>query len=101
MPLEVGALMHDLLVPMQPQPLESLEDGPRARLRAASLVGVLDAQQKLAAVVLDEEPVEERRASATDVQITGRRRCESQAMWGSHVRKVSGIGTRNCVNYKS
>ena len=47
MALEVRALMHDLLVPIESEPLEALENGAGALLGAARLVGVLDAQQEL------------------------------------------------------
>ena len=51
MALEIGALVHDLLVPLEAEPLETLEDRARALVGAARLVGVLDAEQELAAVV--------------------------------------------------
>jgi hypothetical protein len=43
-----------------------------ASCRRALAVGVLDAQQHLAAGVPRKEPVEQRRARATDVQVAGR-----------------------------
>ena len=49
--LEVRALVHDLLVPDEAEPLEALEDGARALVGAARLVGVLDAEEELAAVL--------------------------------------------------
>ena len=43
-----------------------------ASVGRARLVGILDAQQELAAVVAREQPVEQRRARAADVQESGR-----------------------------
>ncbi len=79
MPLEVRALIHDVLVPVEPEPLEPLEDRARALVGAARLVGVLDAQQELAAEMPDIEPVEERGARAADVEIAGRRGSEAKS----------------------
>src|SRR3982751_5946723 len=42
MPRESERLMHDVLVPVEAEPLESFEDGALALLRAARLVRVLD-----------------------------------------------------------
>ena len=44
----------------------------RRRIGAALAVGVLDAQQELAAVVAGEQVVEQRGAGAADVQQAGR-----------------------------
>ena len=80
--LEVRALIDDLLVPRQAEPLESLEDRARALVGAARLVGVLDAEEELAAELLGVEPVEERGARAADVEVAGRRRSEAEAGCG-------------------
>jgi len=69
MALEVRALVYDLFVPVQAEPLESLEDRAGARFGAARFIGVFDAKQELAAVMFDEQPVEERSASAADVEV--------------------------------
>jgi len=45
--------------------------------RRALAVGVLDAQHQLTAVVADEQPVEQRRTRAADVQRARRRWCEA------------------------
>src|SRR6185436_19856189 len=66
------ALKERALVPGQPEPLHRLENRPRRLRRRALLVGVLDAQDELAAVVASVEPVEESRARPTDVEKTGR-----------------------------
>ena len=79
--------MNDILVPVQPQPLEAFEDRARALVGAARLVGVLDAQQELAAMLPSKEPVEERGARAAHVQVAGRGGRESQ----SRLRHRSGV----------
>ena len=50
-----------------------------ALVGAARFVGVLDAEEELAAVLARVEPVEERRARAADVQVAGGRRREAEA----------------------
>ena len=66
-------------VPVEPEPPQALDD-PRDHVPGRSLgVRVLDAQDERAAMAAREEPVEERRARAADVQITGRRRREANA----------------------
>ena len=77
--LEVRALEDDLPVPREAEPLEPLEDGARALVGAARLVGVLDAQQEHSVELSRVEPVEERRPRAADVQIPRGRRCEAKA----------------------
>ena len=88
MPLEVRALVDDVLVPIEAEPLEPLEDRAGALVGAARLVGVLDAQQELAAVLARVEPVEERRSRAADVQVAGGRGRESET------RRAHGRGRR-------
>src|SRR5262249_57266362 len=88
---QVRALEHDVLVPTEAEPAESLEDRARALLGAASLVGVFDAQQELAAVVLDVQPVEERGAGAPDVEIARGRWSEAETMghgWQRTIRNA-------------
>ena len=89
---EIRALVRDVFVPLQAEPLEALEDGARARVGAAALVGVLDAQEELAAVLLDVEPVEERGARAADVEEAGRRRGEAEAVESIAKRPANGKG---------
>ena len=72
MPLDVRALVRDLLVPLEAEPPESLEDGAGAFLGAPGAIGVFDAEQELAAVTTDVEPVEERGSGAADMEVTGR-----------------------------
>ena len=61
---------------VEPEPAQPVEDRVDRRLRGALAVGVLDAQQVAAAMVAGEQPVEQRRPRAADVEITCRRRCE-------------------------
>jgi len=46
---EIRALVNDFLVPVETEPLETFEDRARAFIRAARLVGVLDAEEEDAA----------------------------------------------------
>ena len=65
------------LVPVQPEPRQGAID-PLGPLVAVALgVGVLDAQQERTALLTGEEPVEQGRAGASDVEIAGRRRREA------------------------
>ena len=67
------------LVPIEPEPAQAVEN-PFDHLRRRSLdVGVLDAQHEHAAVTTREQPVEERRARAADVEVAGRRRSEANS----------------------
>lgn len=78
MPLEIRPLMDDLLIPVQPEPLEPLENRARAFLGAARLVGVFDAEEEDAAEMTSVEPVEEGGARASDVEISGRGGSEAE-----------------------
>ena len=73
--MALGALelAHRLAVPVEAEPAQPVENGVDRLRRRALAVGVLDAQQELAADVLGVEPVEQRRARAADVQEAGRR----------------------------
>ena len=78
--LEIGAVVAALfagLVPIQPQPVQPVEDDLDGFGRVARVVGVLDAQDEFAAGVPGVEPVEERGAGAADVQKAGGRRGET------------------------
>jgi hypothetical protein len=50
-------------------------------------VGVVDAEQKLPAVLTCEEPIEERGPNSANVQITGLARCETCA--NCHYQKLA------------
>ena len=63
------------LVPVELQPAQRVEDLLDVLRRGALAVGVLDPQHQLAVVVARQQPVEQGRAGAADVQRTrGRRR---------------------------
>ena len=67
------------LVPVEAEPAQPVEDAGDHVGRRALDVGVFDAQDERAAVAPRVEPVEERRAGAADVQVTGRRGREADA----------------------
>ena len=73
-----GELVHGVAVPVDAEPGEAVEDRLDRGLGRALAVGVLDAQQHLAAVLLGEKPVEQRRARPADVQEAGGRRGETR-----------------------
>ena len=64
-------------VAREPEPLHALEDRIHRRLGAALAIGVLDAQQVLAAEALGIQIRKQRRACAADVQEAGGRRGEA------------------------
>src|SRR5262249_55932091 len=67
------------LVPLQAEPLQIFEHHRLRLARGAGDVGVFDSQNEGALVMPGEEPVEDRRARAADVKVTGWRRCEADA----------------------
>ena len=77
--LEIGALVHDLLIPGESEPVQPFEDGPSRGLSAPRAVGVFDPEQEIAAEMTGVEPVEECGPGPADVQVAGRRRGEAQA----------------------
>ena len=64
-------------VPDKAQPAQGLEDHPLAGGMGALAVGVLDAQQELAARLLGERVVEERDVGGADVRVARGRRCDA------------------------
>ena len=71
--------MNRPLIPVEAEPGEALENGgDQLRLRAVN-VGVLNAQDEDAAMAPREQPVVERRARATDVEVPRRRWREANA----------------------
>ena len=76
---QIGALIDDAVVPVQSEPLQSLENRTRTLFSTSRLVGVFDAKQELPAEFPGVEPVEERGAGAANVQISCWRRCEAKA----------------------
>ena len=80
--LEVGAERPaDLgpFVPVDPDPAEAVEDLPDGILDVPLLVGVVDPQDELAAVMAGQQPVEQGRPHPADVQKAGRAGGESRA----------------------
>src|SRR5690606_15330994 len=68
MRLEIG-----LAVPVEAQPVHAVENRVDRLPGGADLVGILDAQQELAAVVAGEQPVEQSGTSAADMEEAGGR----------------------------
>ena len=66
-------LERDRAVPVDPEPLQRALDLVDRLGHLAARVGVLDAEQALAALAAREQPVEEERAHPADVQEAGRR----------------------------
>src|SRR5687768_14096328 len=81
----IRRLKHDLFIVVEPEPLESLDDGPGGFISGALEIGVFDAQEKLAAGFACVEPIEKRGTSRANVQVTGRRWSEADA--NTHKRK--------------
>src|ERR1700685_59740 len=73
MPRRPGKLIDNLAVPADAEPVEPVEDGVDGGLRRALAVGVLDAQQHLAATAASIEPIEQSGAGAADMEKTGGR----------------------------
>ena len=67
--LELGGLEDRLLLERETQPLEAVEDDLDGLRGGALAVGVLDAQDEAAAMAPGEQPVEQRRACAADMQL--------------------------------
>ena len=63
-----GITAHRSLVPIEPEPAQSIEDDLDRLLGIARHVGILDAQDESAAGVPGIQPVEQRRARPADVQ---------------------------------
>ena len=74
------------LVPIDPQPLQAREDRLEGLLDIPLGVGVVDAEDERPAMSPREQPVEQRRADAADVEIPGRAGGEAGA---------NGHGARN------
>ncbi len=70
-------LQDRALVPVELEPAQRVEDLLDVLGRRALAVGVLDAQHHLAPFVAGEQPVEQRRAGAADVQRAGWRWSEA------------------------
>jgi hypothetical protein len=95
--------VHDLLVPIKSKPLEAFEDCAGAILRAARLVGVLNAKEEDAAEVTGIEPIEESGPGAADVKVSCRRRSEAKAWLGDGEleagEEARGVPRRTPLSY--
>ena len=95
----LGAVgLHDrALVPVELQPAQRVEDLLDVLRRRALAVGVLDAQHELPALVAGEQPVEQGRAGAADVQGPGGGWREAnphnlaRMLIGAHVSPAGGL----------
>ena len=90
MALGARELADRLAVPVEAEPRQPVEDRVDRGLGRALAVGVLDAQQELAAGVAGVEPVEQRGARAADVQEAGRRGGEAGDDLGHGTRGRGG-----------
>ena len=86
-PVGAGVLIDRVLVPADPQPVETLEDGRYSLPGGSFPVGVLDAQQHFSVTGLGVEPVEQRRAGPADVQDAGWRRSKPGNDGRGHVMR--------------
>ena len=86
-PAHVGAF-----VPIKAEPAEAVQDRLQRLGDVALLIGVVDAQDKLAAVLAGEEPVEKGCADAANVEIAGRAGGETGA---DHDKRFQGSVSRN------
>src|ERR1700727_1313208 len=93
--MALGALelADRLAVPIETEPFQPIENRVHGSLRGALPVGVLDAQQELAAEALGVEPVEQRRARAADMQEAGRRGREA----GDDLRHFMKLEARDLI----
>ena len=67
----VGAAHVRAFIPIEAQPAQPVHDGLDGPPHGALLVGVLDAQNKPAAMLAGEQPVIERGARPADVEVAG------------------------------
>ena len=75
----VGPADFGAFIPIDAQPAKAVQDRRQGRFDVALLVGIVDPQLKLPAVPPGEEPIEERRADAADMQIARRAGSEASA----------------------
>ena len=82
-----GAADVGAFVPLQAEPAESVEDHLLGGGDEAGAVGVLDAQDELAAALAGVEEVEQANVGRADVRVAGGRGCDADADGG-------GVGIR-------
>src|ERR1700677_4805361 len=92
MALSALKLTDRLAIPIESEPFEPVENCVPRGLGRTFAVGVLDAQQEPAVEALGVEPVEQRRARASDMQETGRRGGEAGNDGGHLQGSKRGIG---------
>ena len=93
--VDAVGLVDRALVVAQAQPVHRLQDRVDGGLGAALAVGILDAQDELAAAVARFQPTVQRRAGAADVQVAGRTGSEAGAAGhGKLDRRNTAILTR-------
>src|SRR5262249_39427136 len=61
-------------IPIKTQPAKAVQNGLQRLLDIPLLIGVIDAQNELAAMLLGKEPIEEGRSDAANMQKTSRTR---------------------------
>ena len=66
-------------IPIDAQPLETIDDRPQGLGDVPPRVGIVNPQQKLPAVLPGIEPIEQRGPHAADVQVAGGTRSEAGA----------------------
>ena len=66
-------------VPVDPQPVEAVEDRLQRLFNVPLLIGVVDPQDELPSVLPGEEPIEQRSAYPANVQVSGGAGSESGA----------------------
>src|SRR5205823_10137017 len=80
---QIAAHMRTL-VPIKTEPLQPFVNRRHRFLGVARPVGVLDAQNEFAAMMSCEQPIKKRRSRAANMEITSRRRSETDTDFGIH-----------------
>jgi hypothetical protein len=73
-------------VPIEAEPSQTFVNCRRCFFDLARFIGVFDSENEFAAVMSGKKPVEKRGPRPADVEITGRRRSETDANFGIHVK---------------
>jgi hypothetical protein len=82
-----GAIKGGTFVPVETEPAEAIEDGQQRLGLVAIRISIIDAKDELPTLAPGEEPVEQRRSDATDMEVT--RRAGSKASADGHSVVVS------------
>ena len=75
----VGPPNSGAFVPIQAEPFEPMQNRRESCFDVTLLIGIVDAQEKLPAMLPGEEPVEQGRANSADVEVAGGTGGESRA----------------------